>query len=709
MYTGIRVKDSEGLGVSANILSDINGYGLILSSVHNSSFSNNSFEDSFTGISVHSSHHNVFENNTFSSHISSGIYLKGSCANILRNNDLTNCASRALFVETCNATLLENNNCTDSWIGIELSGGGNITILDSSCSGNQDRDIVLSSTRSATLSGNTMTGGGLAIRGDIPEYWNTHDIDTHNTIHGKPIYYYAHESGITISEEGGQIILVNCSSVTIRDQDISGMDTGITLKFSDHTTIAGNRFNENVYDIYLSGSTHNLIENNSFEGSERGLYLEDSHNNTMKGNVLGNCSRYGLYLFGSHGNLIKDTRCVRTCLYGVYLEDSSNNTLRNVSCIDGRSSGIMLRYSRDNLISNSCCKDNGGNGIYLMTDSPGNHLRNNSCQGNTQIGIQIAIFSDDSLLENNTCWENGMEGILVEGYNVVLENNRLMDNAGSGISFHNCRYAHLSNNTIHGLGITISGPFVDHWNTHELDDTNTVNGAVVCYLKNTNDVVVPANAGQVIVVNCTYSTIANLKMENCGMGLLLAYSDHNTIEDNSFSNSSLHGISLQHSRNNIIRNNSCVNNSGSGIFVYSSSGNRIMNNRCYGNGKNGISLSHCEGSLVINNSCFENQETGIYLYWVRDGARVRNNTCVNNDVSGITCSSTAGIGLHMNTCSKNQNGIILYYSTDVIIIGARTVSNNIGIKVDGGCEGIMAKGALSNNLVMEKVKYLIVS
>ena len=96
---------------------------------------------------------------------------------------------------------------------------------------------------------------------------------------------------------------------------------------------------------------------------------------------------------------------------------------------------------------------------------------------------------------------------------------------------------------------------------HDIDTSNTANGKPILYIKNRDHVDVPSDAGQVILVNCSYCRIANQVITNVTNTIELFYSDHNIIENN-YIKGCLQGFWTEYAnyntfRNNVFQNTSC--------------------------------------------------------------------------------------------------------------------------------------------------------
>ena len=64
-----------------------------------------------------------------------------------------------------------------------------------------------------------------------------------------------------IPEGAGQVILANCTNVEISNLNISNVDTGIQLGFSENCTIVNNNVSNSHFDVVLYGSNNSILSN----------------------------------------------------------------------------------------------------------------------------------------------------------------------------------------------------------------------------------------------------------------------------------------------------------------------------------------------------------------------------------------------------------------------------------------------------------------
>jgi parallel beta-helix repeat protein len=288
---------------------------MYLWSSSNNSITNNNVTDNFYSIFLHTSNYNGLTNNTLTENCW-GYELYQSCHNDIYNNYVdslnrgvnlrTNSnenqvINNNLSYQTCGVVMRENSNenvilnntmFENSYYGIELSGSHNNHIIDNYISSNRQYGIYIASSLQNTITGNTLLGDSIYIRGFSLDYWNTHDIDTLNTVNGKPVYYWKNITGGVIPPGAGQVILANCDNIVIENQELIDASVGILLGYSSFNNIEYNDISSHKeYSITLYESHWNDFNHNTITSENIGVYLKDSNDNTFHHNNFQNFFR----------------------------------------------------------------------------------------------------------------------------------------------------------------------------------------------------------------------------------------------------------------------------------------------------------------------------------------------------------------------------------------------------------------------------------
>ncbi|WP_455391408.1 NosD domain-containing protein, partial [[Eubacterium] cellulosolvens] len=219
-------------------------------------------------------------------------------------------------------------------------------------------------------------------------------------------------------------------------------------------------------------------------------------------------------------------------------------------------------------------------------------------------GIVISD-SDYNYIENNTLLWNEYSSIIVwdSDFNIINHNTILInhDSYSLGIALYNSRSNIITNNSMSYHGIQIYSQFFSHW-IHTIEN-NTLNNKPIIYWKDKLGGKIPPGAGQVILVNCSGVTVENQNCSDGTIGISLAFSNNNTVRNNTCNWNNWVAMELWSSEFNHISNNTGKFNCG-GIFLYDGShSNHIINNVFHSNVNQDIDLYRSNSNVIINNSC----------------------------------------------------------------------------------------------------------
>jgi len=313
-------------------------------------------------------------------HASIGVQLGFSSNNTITNN---NCSGNSIYgidLEYSSNNTITNNHCIgNSEEGILLWSSSNNNITNNTCLDNLWRGIYLSFSGTNNIMNNTLWNNGIVIYGWTLEDWNTHTIEN-NTVNGKPVYYYKNKNGGTVPRGAGQVILANCTNISVSGLSLTNASIGVQLGFSSYNTITNNNCSGNfIYGIDMEHSSNNAITSNQCTANgESGIYFSSSNNNTITDN---HCSNNG---------------------EGIYLYSSSNNN-----------------------ITKNNCSNNFNDGIYLYYFSMNNNITYNDFYHNTKYAINFTLNCWGNTVHHNNFWQNNGAGRGISG------NCQAFDYAGS--------------------------------------------------------------------------------------------------------------------------------------------------------------------------------------------------------------------------------------------------------------------------------------
>jgi parallel beta-helix repeat protein len=189
--------------------------------------------------------------------------------------------------------------------------------------------------RDVSMTGNTYNFGDYTLQ--------SHDIDTSNTVDGKPIYFWVNQSDRQVPADAGFVALVHSTNITVKDLDLTSNVQSLVLKNTTHSIIKDVRITNNLDGMYLDRWSNNntIIDNSISDNMFMGIYVSTSSSNTISNNSIQN-NGYGLLLDSSVyedtlGGIPGDINIVRyntvngnnvsnSSQFGVYLVDCEDNT-----------------------------------------------------------------------------------------------------------------------------------------------------------------------------------------------------------------------------------------------------------------------------------------------------------------------------------------------------------------------------------------------
>ena len=545
------------------------------------------------GISGESNHSTFIENDCSNNEI--GIYIVNSSHNTFSNNYCSN-NNYGIRLDSSSNSTISSNTCENNGNGIYLMDSSNCAITNNTCNSNYDHGIFLTESSDCTIMNNICENNENGIR-----LYDSNDSNTltNNTCNSNTYY------GIYLYRSNSNTLTNNTC--------ISNNRYGIYLLESSNSTITNNSANSNYYyGIYLHESSNSTLTNNTANSSyyHYGIFLDKSSNCTITNNSANSNYYYGIYLHeSSNSTLTNNTANSSFSHYGIFLDESSNNTLTTNTASNNDESGIFLYSSHNNTLTNNTASNNQyGIRLYNSRDCT---ITNSICNSNYDHGIYLSGSSDCSIT-NSICNSNNDRGIyLTESSDCTITNNTCNSNNDSGIYLRDSSHITIRNTTMIENGIIIEGDnYLESWNSHTIDTSNSVNGKSVYYYKNVTGLTVPSWAGQVILANCSWMNVEDQNCSNTSVGILVGYSSNITLANNTCSSNNENGILIDYSSDFTITNNTCESNNEYGINLYSSSDCIIENNTINKN-RIGIYLKSSSNIKIHYNYIFNNTEYGI--------------------------------------------------------------------------------------------------
>ena len=442
-----------------------------------------------------------------------GICLDDDCVdNRLMNNNV--CFNGGDGIElgwdSFNSTLINNNVNFNEEIGFCIHCDNN-TLYNNTVSNNEE-GIYLDEVENCILRNNSINNN---VYNFNVEGGGVHDIDTSNTVNGKPIYYLIDQENIVIdsSWNAGYIGVVDSDRITVRDMTMTGNGQGIIFYEVENSRIENVTIMNNIYGICLIGSSGITLKNNDADSNEKyGILVDWGYDNSIDtSNTVNGKPVY--YFYDIHDQTISNLNITH-----LTIAESSNIIIEDNNVSDG--DGIYLFGIKDSVILDNRVSDNFRGMVADRSDN--NTFRNNAANRNKDTGMYIHWDSNNNTIANNYAYENEQHGITIGGGKF----NSVVDNYVNANEKYGIRLSHADNNIVSGNYAAFNN-----------------------------------RAGILVGYDSKYNKITNNNASFNGGGMDVWYSStNNNIMYNTLSNNEWHSIFIYDSNNNNIYHNNFVNN-----------------------------------------------------------------------------------------------------------------------------------------------------
>ncbi|MCS7365818.1 MAG: pectinesterase family protein [archaeon GB-1867-035] len=352
--------------------------------------------------------HEVVISNLTIQNARSGIFLDRSAGNVISNNIITS-NSQGISLQY------------SSWNSIS----GNILFNNSGA-------IYISYSANNIFRNNTLTSNHYS---DINVYGDSllhyiQDIDSSNTIDGKPIYYLVNQNNKQVPSDAGFVAIVNSSGIIAKNLNLTGKGYSILLVYTSNSMVQNCTLKSGYLRIYTLRSYSNILEANRIISHMEIVY---GSNNTIANNDFNNTGSIGIILRHSHSNTIAGNRIYAQLreehwFYGLRLEDSDRNLIMN-NYFENQSSAIDLSSSTENVIVNNTFINNlgaisGGSSSVLGKWNSKNQIKENSFI-NSRSAIWLA--GDSNVIDSNLITQCNI-GISWSGSGIIITRNLIINN-----------------------------------------------------------------------------------------------------------------------------------------------------------------------------------------------------------------------------------------------------------------------------------------
>ena len=397
---------AESLVEDVNAMNNV--YGIYLYSSSNNTIVYNAVTSkSKRGIQLINSNNNTISKNTIMNNsIGIGLWMFAE-NNAISNNTISNC-TMGLYLDHSRNTTIKNNLIKNNYDGVWVYCSSDCTLRDNNITGNEHNIYIEDGARY------------------ILSYF-IQDIDSSNTVDGKPVYYLVNQHDRQIPTDAGYVAVVNSTNITIRDLNLTKNGQGILFVYANNSNVENVNVSKNLVGMDIGFSRGNTFFDNAISNNNIGIWAGYSDSNSFKhisitGPEVG-LFTFGIFLADSNDNFIIENT-VEQVFFGLGLTASNCNTISN-NTLNNNKRSIHLEYSSSNTISYNVISNNGFEGIRLQ-DSDCNTINNNTITNN-DIGVN-PVRSRGNTIGNNIVTGNRHGILMAESGNNTISNNIVAGN-----------------------------------------------------------------------------------------------------------------------------------------------------------------------------------------------------------------------------------------------------------------------------------------
>jgi parallel beta-helix repeat protein len=313
VFAGIAIErnDTTFDGNGYRLFGSYYGTGVLLQNVSNVVVENTNVQYFEHGIYLDNSNSSILKGNTMGA---CGIEVTQNSNNnqiimnkvsgdisidFVKDNEVTgNSASSISLSWSTNVTVLDNNISDDKRIdstlvlgnyseGIYADNSGNCRISDNTVE-RKNIGIDIWQSTNFTLTGNTLLNNqvGFKLLGSDIQH-NLHNIDTSNTVNGKPVYFLVNRTNYQFPTNAGWLAAINCKNITVQNLVSTPNWDGVLLVDTQDSKIVNSNLTGNFNAIRLQNVTNCIINQNTITNNEfAALYFEGTTNSTITENEI---------------------------------------------------------------------------------------------------------------------------------------------------------------------------------------------------------------------------------------------------------------------------------------------------------------------------------------------------------------------------------------------------------------------------------------
>ncbi len=492
---GIRADSSGGHTITGNDIHNVTQRGIDIDRSDLTSITNNHVHD-MTGTAIRL----LFSSNNYISgnivdNISNGfgiIVVRSDSVKVV-GNQVSNVQPLIFRISFPSGEFLTDFFSKFRGDGLLTLGSVDNEFIGNTVSGSFRGIRVFSDSQNVTLTGNTFFNNDFNIilqisialeAGDpVTNRLLGYEIDTTNTVDGKPVLYLKNLVGAVIdsASNAGMVYCIACIGVTIKDLTVSNNGVGVALIGTTDSLVRNITAVDNNFGVMLVNSDSNTVESNNvtvidtnpkpdqfFEGREFfGIFLANSSDNDIAGNTITLAHRFaqgiallnpfavaGAFQFSSTLNRIDSNWIDNDGFVGIHLKNNTNFNTVTGNTIVGPEFQIQIFNSSDNEIEENLMTGGGAIQVRSFGGFPAdrNSLRKNvNFNGTEKFGFGFGFDGLKRVPE----MEAGF--FIQEARDTIMTQNVVTLMKGDGILLQDDASTQVSQNDIYlndGFGVS---------------------------------------------------------------------------------------------------------------------------------------------------------------------------------------------------------------------------------------------------------------
>ncbi|UCC57982.1 MAG: right-handed parallel beta-helix repeat-containing protein [Candidatus Bathyarchaeum sp.] len=318
---------------------------------------------------------------------------------------------------TSNNNTLEDNLVTDNHYGVSIT-YSSLTRLRNNRMNNNTRNLWISD--------------NVQVHPQPPNLY-INDVDSSNTVDGKPIIYWVNKQDKTVPSDAGYVALINCTNIIVQNLDLAHNGQGIVLVFATNSLITKNHIIDTDSGIFAYKSSNIVITENNLESNDAGIDVRRFLNSSISLNTLTQNGN-GACLVDSQNGVFFGNKITRNLGYGIWLHGFNTSTIEQNIITENDEDGVIIFNSCNNTIVCNTIASNGYYGVKLWEDSSENMVSENLIANNI-IGVLIRGCVNNSIIRNMITENKDLGLHLADGSNnnVIYHNNFVNNQEEIGI------------------------------------------------------------------------------------------------------------------------------------------------------------------------------------------------------------------------------------------------------------------------------------